>query len=81
MIKHEKHIIDNRAKVLRTLWIPSLFSKKFKDKVFTSHKKVHKNAIIQNEKPQRAEKWYLQPAITRIFSVVSIQKQSLGGVL
>ena len=31
-------------------------SKKFEGKVFTSHEKVHDNAIIQNKKPQRAEK-------------------------
>ena len=31
--------------------------------------------IIQNEKPQRAEKCYLQLAIMRIFPVASIQKQ------
>ena len=48
----------------------------FEDKVFTSNKKVHENAITQNEKPQRAEKRCLWPAITRIFPVVSIQKPS-----
>ena len=32
-------------------WIPSLLSKKFKDNGSTSHDKVHKNAINQNEKP------------------------------
>ena len=55
MIKHEKHI-DSRAKIsensdefLRSL-VKSL------KKVLTSHGKVLENAIIQNEKPQKAEK-------------------------
>ena len=60
MIKHEKHI-DNRAKPSENSdeLIPWLFGKRFRDKVFISHKKVHENAIIQNEKPQSAEKRYL----------------------
>ena len=41
---------------------------------------VHKNAIIQNEKSQRAAKLCLQPTIMRIFPVVSIQKQDPGSV-
>ena len=61
-------------------WFPSLFSKEFEDKNSASHKKVHDNAIIQNEKPQRAAKWYIQPAIMRIFPVVST-KHWQGGVL
>ena len=77
MIKHEKHT-DN---FWGLWWIPSRFSKKFKDKVFTSHEKVHENVLIQNGKPQRDEKGYLWSTITRIFPVVSIQKQSPGGVL
>ena len=42
MIKHEKHI-DNRAKPSENSdeLIPWLFGKKFGDKVFISHKKVH----------------------------------------
>ena len=57
MIKHEKHI-DNRTKPSENSdeLIPWLFGKRFRDKVFISHKKVHENAIIQNEKPQSAEK-------------------------
>ena len=31
----------------------------FEDKGFTSHEKDRENAIIQNEKPQRAGKLYL----------------------
>ena len=56
MIKLEKHI-DNKPKIsdnsdefLRSL------AKKSEDKVLTSHEKAHDNAIIQNKKPQRAEK-------------------------
>ena len=77
MIKHEKHI-DNRAKPSENSdeLIPWLFGKKFGHKVFISHKKVHENAIIQNEKSQSTEKRYLWPAIARIFPVASIQKQS-----
>ena len=58
MIKLEKHI-DNRAKISENSdeFLCSLV-KSFKDKVFTSHEKVHENAIIQNEEPQRAEKCY-----------------------
>ena len=63
IIKHEKHTIDNRAKISGTsdefLWSQFLgplmnsfaLSKKFKDNGSTSHDKVHKNAINQNEKP------------------------------
>ena len=70
--------VDNRFTTFPTM---VYFSKKFEDKVSTSHEKVHENAIIQNEKHQRAEKWYLRPTIMRISQVVSIQKQSPGGVL
>ena len=75
MIKHEKHIMNNRAKLSENSYgfLRSL-GKKFEDKVFTSHEKVHENAIIQNEKAERAEKWYFRPAIMRIFPVVSIRK-------
>ena len=57
MIKHEKHIMNNRAKFSENSYgfLRSL-GKKFEDKVFTSHEKVHENAIIQNEKAERAEK-------------------------
>ena len=41
----------------------------FEDKIPTFHAKVHENAINQNEKPQSAKKWYLQPAIMGIFPV------------
>ena len=81
MIKHKKGI-DNKSKNIWELWwIPSLFSKRFEHKVFASHEKIREDAIIQNEKPQRGEKWYLWPTITRIFPVVSIQKYSPGGIL
>ena len=81
MIKHEKHVTDNRASISKNSNdFLSLFSKIFEDKVNTSFEKVYENALIQNEKPQRDEKCYLRPAIMRIFLVAGIQKQSPGGV-
>ena len=81
MIKHENQTIDNTANISENSndFLRS-FVKSLK-KVSTSHEKVHEYAIIQNEKLQRAEKLYLQPAIMRIFPVVSIQKQSPASLL
>ena len=52
----EQKFLRTLRKFLKILRSPSLFTKTFQDKVFTSHEKVHENAIIQNEKPQRVEK-------------------------
>ena len=73
--------ITNVNKRFTTFPAMIYFSKKLEDKVSAIHEKVHKNATIQNEKPQRAEKWYLRREIMRIFQVVSIQKHSPPGVL
>ena len=77
MIKHEKHI-DNKEKTSENPdeFLCSLV-KSLKIRFLYPIKKVHENAIIQNEKPQKAEKRYLWTAITRTFPVISIQKQSL----
>ena len=71
----KKISLITEQKILSSLIIPLLFSKMLEVKF------LHQNAIIQNEKPQRAVKWYYRPAIMRIFLVISIQKQSPGGVL
>ena len=59
MIKHEKHI-DNKEKTSEN---PDEFlcslEKSLKIRFLYPIKKVHENAIIQNEKPQKAEKRYL----------------------
>ena len=57
MMKHEKHIMNNKANLSKNCddFLRSL-GKKFEDKVFTSREKVHENAIIQNEKPEKAGK-------------------------
>ena len=57
------------------------FSKKVEDKVLTSHEKVHENAIIQNEKPQRKMKNDIFDQQLQGFLVISIQKQSPRGIL
>ena len=77
-IKHEKHTIDNRAKISDNSneFLRSLVK-------IGKIKILHpmRSAIIQNEKSQRTEKWYLRQIIMGIFPVVSIQKQSPGGAL
>ena len=48
--------VANVNKIFTTCPTMIYFSKKFEDKGSTSYKKVHENAIIQNKKPQKAEK-------------------------
>ena len=57
MIKHEKHL-DDRAKISENSdeFLHSLVNG-FKIKFLHPMKKVHGNAINQNGKPQRAEKY------------------------
>ena len=57
MIKHKKHYWQQSKNLWELSWIPSLFSKKFENNVFTSHEKVHEDVIIQKEKPLRAKQY------------------------
>ena len=59
MIKHEKHV-DNKEKTSENPdeFVCSLV-KSLKIRFLYPIKKVHENAIIRNEKPQKAEKRYL----------------------
>ena len=72
MIKHET-LIDKWAKISENFLRSLVKSLKLKF--------LHQNAIVRNEKPQRAEKRYLRPTIMRIILVFRIQNQSPGGVL
>ena len=70
MIKHENHTIDNRAKL----------SEKSNDFLRSLVKSLKLKFLHPMEGPWECQ-CYLQPAIMRIFPVVSIKKQSPSGVL